>query len=268
MARVGVLFVHGMGNLGPDYADELRERIEDALDEDAGSVAFEAAHYRDTLEPAQARLWEKWRPHTGGADDPDHAFIRYGLVVSGFGDVLAYVQTHRTQIHLEVRNGLQRLRARLERPSTAPLVVVAHSLGVVVAEDYVRRHQSGRGSLGATPFARAETLTAFYTLGSPLPLFRITVDRKPVRVPGRGVPSPLRSVAEWINFHSPSDVFGMPLRILNPAYAEAVTDVRTSNRGLVGGHLGYWRNAAIARRIALGLRRILEATPARTSRRR
>ena len=259
MARVGVLFVHGMGNLGPDYAGELRTRIEGALEGDVGSVEFEAAHYRDPLEAAQAKLWEQWRPHTGGVDDPDLAFIRYGLVVSGFGDVLAYVQTHRNQIHLSVRDALQRLRRRLQRPATAPLVVVAHSLGVVVAEDYVRRHQGGRGAVADNPFARAETLTALYTLGSPLPLFRLTVDRQPVRVPGRRVPPRVREAAEWINFHSPSDVFGMPLQILNPAYAKAVVDVRSSNRGLVGGHLGYWRNAAIARRIALGLRRILNA---------
>jgi hypothetical protein len=236
-----------MGNLGPDYADVLRDRVVRTLDARADAVAFESVHYRDPLEAAQARLWERWRPHTGGVDDPELAFLRYGLVVSGFGDVLAYVQSHRKSIHGEVQQGLKRLRARLHRPATAPLVIVAHSLGVVVAEDYVRRHQSGRTKIGDSSFTRAETLTALYTLGSP------------VHVPGKRVPVRVRAAAEWVNFHSRSDVFGMPLRILNAAYAEAVQDVRSSNRGLVGGHLGYWRNASIARRIADGLRRILDA---------
>jgi hypothetical protein len=258
VARVGVLFVHGMGNLGPDYADALRERIVAALDGTASAIAFEAVHYRDPIEVAQANLWDRWRPHTGGLDDPELAFVRYGLVVSGFGDVLAYVQTHRASIHDRVRDGLARLRVRLERPARAPLVIVAHSLGSVVAEDYVRRNQDG-DALGDSPFARAETLTALYTLGSPLPLFRLTTDLPPVRVPGPAVPERMRTAAEWVNFHSRSDVFGMPLGILNAAYAEAVVDVRSSNRGLVGGHLGYWKNATIARRIALGLQRILTA---------
>jgi hypothetical protein len=64
-------------------------------------------------------------------------------------------------------------------------------------------------------------------------------------------------VPTWVNFYSRADVFGMPLKVLGEAYANVVEDVRSSNRGLIDGHLGYWKNNGVARRIADGLGELL-----------
>jgi hypothetical protein len=45
--------------------------------------------------------------------------------------------------------------------------------------------------------------------------------------------------------------------VIGGAYAALVEDVRSTNSGLVDGHLGYWKNSGVARRIADDLRALL-----------
>lgn len=116
----------------------------------------------------------------------------------------------------------------------APLTIVAHSLGTVIASNFIWDAQHSRTitpATGASPLSRCETLTNYYTLGSPLAIWSL-------RYPDFGepilVPSP-QSVdpGEWVNFFDDDDVIAYPLQVLNARY-DAVVQDREVN---VGGWL-------------------------------
>ena len=142
--------------------------------------------------------------------------------------------------------------------SGAPLCVLAHSLGSVIASDHLwdlQRERHGASAtgreVGATPLERGQTLAGFYTFGSPIALWSLRHRDfgRPIRVPH----------GEWLNFFDRDDVIASPLKPLNDAYAHAVTeDVEVKVGGALAGwnplaHTRYWNDRALMRRIATSL---------------
>lgn len=155
---------------------------------------------------------------------------------------------------------------------SAPLCVVAHSLGTVVVSNYLydlqKRHgQSGgvaepgegrQSRVGDSPLVNGSTLTFFYTLGSPLALWASAHLEdpdlgKPIEFPGRQCDRRLRKHSEWVNILDPDDVVAFPLE---PVYPESpVRDWNVSVGGPIGGatpaaHLAYWYDDKVVTAIA------------------
>ncbi len=116
--------------------------------------------------------------------------------VSNFvGDIVAYQVTPNSRVvydavHDRVDQGLRRLA---EKAPDAPLCVIAHSLGSVIASDHFYDLHKGRVlEPAATPLERGETLTFLYTLGSPIALWmeRYGDFSEPVQHPGQVQPGP------------------------------------------------------------------------------
>ncbi|MBE9043767.1 hypothetical protein IQ255_04995 [Pleurocapsales cyanobacterium LEGE 10410] len=69
---------------------------------------------------------------------------------------------------------------------------------------------------------------------------------------------------EWINFYNKSDVMGYPLKSLNQAYSEAVTEDQEVNAGgwLESwnplSHCSYWTDESVVETIATGLHNVLQ----------
>ncbi|NDJ62324.1 MAG: ABC transporter substrate-binding protein, partial [Chloroflexi bacterium] len=146
----------------------------------------------------------------------------------------------------------------------APLCVIAHSLGTIIASNYLYDLQqsaerdilpdSVKESMTDAPLEQGRTLALLYTLGSPIALWSL-------RYPDFGkpicVPSPLLKefhpnlTGEWVNFYAPPDVIAFPIKTLNEAYAEAVTrdePVWVGNvlmRWNPASHLAYWTGKAV-----------------------
>jgi hypothetical protein len=166
------------------------------------------------------------------------------LIVHFVGDIIAYQSNPAdpdvyTGIHRKVAEALGRLRARAG--DTAPLCVISHSLGGVIASNYfydLQTHrQTGRDLIetsiravqGDSPLERGETLSRFYTLGTPMALwslrYRHTELDQPVQVPAPELARHHPGLGgEWLNFHDDDDVFAWPLQPLSDAYREAVED--------------------------------------------
>jgi hypothetical protein len=118
-------------------------------------------------------------------------------------------------------------------------VIVAHSLGSVIASNYVWDAQRDRPAAratyeGATAFERGATLAGLATCGSPIALFTLALGEVvSIEFPAPGLPPALRAAARWVNFFDADDALAYPLRPLSPSYAAAVSADRAINVGRV-----------------------------------
>ena len=182
-------------------------------------------------------------------------------------------------VHRRVATGLHELAA--EAGPDAPLCVLAHSLGSVVASNFFYDLQATQGlhpsreqqitvapmvaaELGDTPLERGETLAWLHTLGSPLALW---AQRHPDFGEPLTVPHPAlarlhpRVEGRWTNVWDPDDVIASPLRPLNERYAEAVAEDRVVHVApwWLGwsplAHPFYWNDLGVVTPIATDLAR-------------
>lgn len=163
------------------------------------------------------------------------------LAVHFIGDVIAYERQASPEVYASAHVAFAQALARLaERAGPdAPLCILAHSFGAVLAGDYLYDHQesarSGRelvldevlAARGDSALARGETLTWLYTMGNPQALWALRCPdgqmSRPVRLPAPAHPD---LAPEWVNIYSRQDVLAYPLRPLGQEYAQAVDEDR------------------------------------------
>ena len=194
------------------------------------------------------------------------------MPTSPVGDGIAYEPTVHDRrvydaIHAVMARALHRLA--IEAGVDAPLSVVAHSLGSVIASNYLYdlgkpellSHEV-RAHMTDGPLERGETFTHFFTAGSPLAIWALHHEEfgSPLTVPSSALSAYHPDlVGSWLNFFDRDDVIGYPLRQVNEAYAAAVTeDVSVNAGGLIEretplSHNGYGTTPEVAGRIAATL---------------
>lgn len=272
-ARVGVLVVHGIGeqseeDFGVAFIAAVRERLA-GLGVAPARVAFRRGYWADLLNARERALLAE-----AAAGGPLRWGALRGFVVNALGDAVAYRRGTADRnnlyydVHARLLAHLRALRATLG--GDAPLVVVAHSLGSVIASDFVwdaqhpeRRCGVAAEAAGGSDFERMRTLAGLVTLGSNIPLFTLALPRVVAVAPPRASPAlapAVRAVAAWHNYYDPDDVLGWPLRTLDPggplgpgewAYADAVDADHAVNAGgpLTAwnplSHTAYWRDAGV-----------------------
>lgn len=210
----------------------------------------------------------------------DFMRLRAFIVRSG-ADVIAYQPIPGNRVSYDrIHNYVsEHITALAERAgANAPLCVIAHSLGTVVASNYLWDLQHIERNRNITLVAaqaeqrvdsaleKGETLAHFYTLGSPLALWglRWSESEVPFGMPIT-FPAPTlkdhhpRLSGEWINFYDRDDIIAYPLRPLNGVYRQMVTEDREVNVGKIGAnltpisHMGYWKSEKVQRPIAQAL---------------
>jgi hypothetical protein len=258
MAKVAVLCVHGMGNQGPSFADDMVEELRDRLEDekvDPDAFAFAPAWWGKVMEGAENDLYRR----LARDNDLDWEHLRKDIVISGFGDALAYVGPPNgnsvvyDDIHAVLAEALEEMRADLDVPDRSPLVVTAHSLGCAIASNYFWDAAKGRYPAAAkSPLSRGKTLTGLVTFGCNLPLFTLAYakgDIQPIALPGPyaaacfpdATKAEREAVVKWLNFYDPDDILGYPLKPINAAYGKAVSeDVAIDTGTILGAHTDYW----------------------------
>ena len=209
-------------------------------------------------------------PRVGGLHYPA---LRWAMTYF-LGDAVAYqVTSQRTskesrrvydKIHERIDMALHSLAKRAG--PEAPLCVIAHSLGTVIASDHVwdAQHPSPLRPPrpNATPLERCETLAFLYTLGSPIPLWtlRFADGGEPITFPGRGLTARYPGLRPaWVNFYDRDDIVGYPLRGLSDKYAEVVTEDRAVAvgprlvRSTPVAHPWYWNDSSVMSPISAAL---------------
>ena len=278
--RLGVLLIHGIGDQGPDWADAIirsleqrvLEQLRSLLDQpplDAGSVLrVGRVHWADVLAKPQRELRRVLDcAHASPTADGLWWFRLLGTVTGSLrrqesrfiaefiGDVIGYRSPETRQaIYDTITRALDQLAASLETGSEqAPLTLVAHSLGSVIASDYVwdltKAHRA-HPQQGVHDRWRFEN---FFTVGSPMALFALQYGgaaafNKPIALEHpRG---------RWVNLYDRDDPLGMPLRPLNEAYRRVVlADAEVHAGAYLFAHTRYFTNretlAIISRKLAL-----------------
>lgn len=256
-----------MGRQAPGFSHNLRDAILTKLGASASRVEWEEAEWASILEPRETKLSEAMNRATNPAGAPirlDHTGIRQ-FVLHNFGDATAYQRDVHAEsagvlVHQKVSNAIESLLARLDNP-TAPVIVLAHSLGGHIMSNYLwdRQHPPEYAPPGQ-PLAELTGLVGMITFGCNIPLFALAFrDARPIDFPGAAITDPdLLAATRWLNFLDQDDVLGWPLRplyhrdydTLTPAQRRTVDkleDYEISVGGALTGwtpiaHDGYWED--------------------------
>jgi hypothetical protein len=266
--KIAVAVIHGIGKQGASFADKMIEEIHKRCRPTCGEdIVIRAVYWAPVMQKEEETLWE--RMLEGGLMD----FVKLRRFLIDFmADALAYQPSPSDRsaydgIHKVFADTIHTLAE--EAGERAPLCIIAHSLGSVIASNYIYDLQvdakkklianTVRESISATPLERGETLTLLYTLGSPIGLWslRYTDFGKPIQVPSQQLSKHFPQLqGEWVNYYDADDVVGFPLKTLNKAYGKVVKEDRQINVGNIWGswnplsHLAYWTDKDVLEPIA------------------
>jgi hypothetical protein len=214
---------------------------------------------------------------TLGVDQLDNFFGLREFVFQAISDSLTYQITQSklddywgyNSIHSCFAETLHELAKDEQAGIDAPLCIISHSLGTVITSNYIYDLETNKAQIeiGDTPLERGETLTSVYTLASQIPFWSLRYPNfdRPIRVPSEKLHQYYSDLkGEWINFYNKSDVMGYPLKSLNSAYSEAVTEDKEVNAGSLLeswnplSHCSYWTDGVVVDTVASGLHHILQ----------
>lgn len=181
-----------------------------------------------------------------------------------------------TEIHGSIAGAIRNLAKRAGE--SAPLVVIAHSLGAVMVQQYFYDLQwdsatrmlippGVRSRIGSAPIEKGHTLASVFTMGNPLALWATRFDNygTPMIVPAPEVKKFYPGLrGKWVNFYDKDDVLAYPLRPLNSDFDKMVEDVEVNVGGLMdswnpASHMAYWTDADVIRPIAKALAEVWQA---------
>ncbi|MFC5468345.1 alpha/beta fold hydrolase [Cohnella suwonensis] len=273
--KIAVGFIHGIGKQKPDFYEGMAAALASRMHEVCPEIELisEGIYWADITDELENKLIERMAPF---GLRWDRAIDARGFMISFAGDAIAYQPIPKeddpkphefiyVDIHERFAGKLRSLSARAG--SDAPLCLIGHSLGTIVASNYLYDLQNGKMpprvqaiiDSGGSPLERGETLTHFYTMGSPIALWTMRFDGFGVPI---SIPAPnLRhaDVGEWVNFYDKDDIITYPLKTLSARYDAAVAeDVEVRNPGLfawspLGSHGGYYHAEEIMERIVRSL---------------
>lgn len=275
--KIAVLILHGAGTPEATFADKLIDRIKAKFAERLSielsetEIVFEPVFWSQIFAPEQIKLWEQLREYS----DLDYGYLRK-FVIEFLADAVAYQPTkignqNYDRVHALVAKAIQNLRKKAG--AKAPLCVISHSLGTIIASNYFydiqfKQEKIGPETIlctGISPIEQGQTLTLFYTLGSPMAMWSLRyIDfGSPITVPTPSLVQYYPNLrGEWLNFYDKDDILAFPLKGINEAYNQAVTrDVEVNAGGILtswnpASHIKYDTDKEVIQPIVEGLVRV------------
>lgn len=278
--KIGVAIIHGIGNQTEDFykPTEIRLRhafaqyMMGAVPNPGDELVIEGVHWAGALEKEEEHLLEAVNLPLKLRFPRSRSFLVYFM-----GDAIAYQPTlYRREIydaihHIYART-LQKIAA--QAGETAPLCIIAHSLGTIITSNYLYDLQKHAESpersfinphiqtLLDSPLEKGYTLNLLYTMGSPIAMWSLRYEDfgEPIDFP----PPQLKSyypklVHEWVNIYDTDDAIAFPICTLNDKYGDGRVRDRMVNVGNwrqfwnPASHMGYWLDADVINPIAFSL---------------
>nr|WP_306475295.1 chemotaxis protein [Bacillus cereus] len=245
LSKIAVAIIHGIGEQKPEFADEMITLIKDKFqqeiskltDEPALELVFKPIFWSELFAERENELFQKIV-----LDENLHFNDLRRFIINYLGDAIAYqpvetVKHNYERVHNNVKQGLNELSKKAS--DTAPLCIISHSLGSVIASNYFYDLQYKQNTQGSTigrlsPLEKGETLTLFYTLGTTLPLWSLRYHdfNRPINIPSPKLDNFYAGLkGEWINFYDKDDILGYPLKSVDESYEIAVTEDKEINVG-------------------------------------
>lgn len=267
--KIAIAIIHGIGSQTEDFAEEMEKELKDKFAERfwkmnysyevaVSQLVIKPICWAEIFEEAESKLWEKFQ-----ARDLDYIGLRE-MIIHVLADAIAYQKSPtKKNFYQKIHN---RIDARLKELADsvgdrkAPLCVISHSLGTVIASNHfydLQQRKREQNSL-ESPLERGDTLALFYTMGSPIALWSIGYDEfdKPIEVPARRFKDRYPNLGEWVNIYDKHDIIAYPLE---PIYGkEFVRDIQADVGGLLTSwnplsHIGYWKDKDVIKPIVNGL---------------
>ncbi|TCN25117.1 chemotaxis protein [Mesobacillus foraminis] len=276
MNKIAVAIVHGMGNQRENFAHEMKDLLNEVIEEKGRStgksanemVSIVPIYWADVFEQGEADLYKVL------VEDKNLRFKELRrFIIHYLADAIAYqpVETAKHNYHQVHRRVAESLRLLSEQAGhEAPLCVIAHSLGAVIASNYFYDLQIKPENVNfplenLTPLEKGDSLSLFYTMGSTLPFWSLRYDQfdRPINIPSSKMEERYPGLkGEWINFYDRDDLLGYPLKEVSPEYRRAVTEDREINAGGVLdswnplSHAAYFTDRDVLKPIADGIVRL------------
>jgi hypothetical protein len=258
LKNLKLIFIHGVSATRTDYAQVLFENVLSACHQRLEAEGKSSAAIESTLEHVVSHqiLWANFTQDLTNRYDQlayPNTPLFWGKLTRPLDplmiQILEYVKD-KGDVGTGLENILAGVDAEFQRifkykdigEDPAPheghnAIVVAHSLGTVIAFDYIW------GFRKTHALNHRIKLHSFITMGSPIPIFTSAMGH-----PDSDIKLPA-SVGNWTNIRSPRDGVARPLQ---PFFRNlAIQDHLVSTRFLpIAAHNAYWTNRATANIIA------------------
>ncbi len=258
--KLAVAIIHGMGDQAnpkdkpcssmPRLARRIKRKFNCAarrqgLDIRAkDALAIELIYWADILQKPEKKLRERLKQSRGMG----HLFtwcVLRKFMINHLGDPIAYrreakeipkgsiEKSYYVQVHRVVAEKLNILASPVTGAGPdAPLFVIGHSLGSVIASNYFydlqNQYDQGYKDGATVPEDVSEviaesqlswgrTFTGFFTMGSPLALWSLMFPPANEHRPSQPLclsgyhENEHHIDGEWVNFYAPNDIIGYPL---------------------------------------------------------
>ncbi|MCT1402869.1 chemotaxis protein [Paenibacillus sp. p3-SID867] len=217
--KIALGFVHGIGKQKEEFHETMAGAIRVRLSEICPEIELisEGIYWADITDRIEDELKEKLAPNSLHWDE--HIDAR-GFAISFLGDAIAYQPLPHKEgddetnyiynaIHLRFYEKLQEL-AQCAGPN-APLCIISHSLGTIIASNFLYDLQNERlpsGPLSSisenqSSLVRGDTVTHFYTMGSPIAIWTMRYKDfgRPIAFPSPALKEAGLPYGEWVNFY-------------------------------------------------------------------
>ncbi|MEW6579739.1 MAG: hypothetical protein AB1435_11160 [Chloroflexota bacterium] len=278
---LNILIVHGIGwgQEGTKYAHPLQRNIGAAFERALGRLRLRDIR-RSDADPRRALRFAAvhWGPVTQASQDALLALMGFRAfpllrrlnlayqarrqMVGLLGDVIGYEGGPHNRVYQAIHRCVDKRAAALGAASAtersedglAPLTVIGHSLGSVIASDYIWDHTRE----ATEPYHLAEHRLALKNLilmGSPMALYTLrnnpAADRQTLAA---SLDSPVQVDPDgglWLNLYDPQDPIAFPLQPLESYARAGVIDcaIKAGNWLTTwnpASHVGYWRSDEVA----------------------
>ncbi|WP_020427794.1 hypothetical protein [Paenibacillus riograndensis] len=269
--KLAVIVIHGLGKQHEDFADKFIEEMHKAFSAVSGEkepgqrIVVKPVYWASVFANREDKLMKTL---VGPPYNLHYRELRE-FMIHYLADAVAYQpldggDDNYEAVHKTISTQLNILSA--EAGPDAPLCVISHSLGTVIASNFFYDLQNGHRKPPIlnpdSALERGDTLSLFYSCGTTLPLWGLRFPEldKPIQVPSKEFSAQHPQISgEWINFFDKDDVLAYPLKSIDPAYDKVVTEDRDVNVGtIIKGwtplcHNGYLKSSNVITPIAEGL---------------
>ena len=243
--KVGVLILHGVGIQEAGYSESLQQGVNDSL-ERAGlaldQIAYQEVLYSDIFGEQQKERSE-YLINTSGHFQFISRMIRK-LLIFVLSDAVSYRARYK-RVHERISENIIALQNSLR--DSAPVIIVAHSMGIIAVSDYIYDLQK-KIHLDEK-YSEINNLKAMITFGCNIPLFEMG-HLKPISIK-RPESDADKKEFFWMSFYSPFDVLGYRIsRYYSNQPEFPINDEKVYAGGIFSmwnlfSHGAYWEDSTV-----------------------
>lgn len=272
MKRLAVAIIHGIGSEDKHYSTEFKHRVVERYlkgnklrsngnNRREDDLLFHEIYWGDLLQQINDDLLQR----LDYRNELTYTSVRQ-LFIDYMNLGLAYDRNADSglyqAIHGRISDSMKKLAAHHHvDPDSTPVVLLAHSFGSVIMSHYIQdlnQAKNDEKNRQLSNLERFETLAGIITCGSPLAIYDSLTERlpSPINKSGKALDTHLAEQVKWLNFYDKDDIVAYPMKNINQAYKDAVTEDYEINVGSAATswnpacHTGYWEDKDFYRPVA------------------